>query len=163
MREYITELSKYAIAVCMALYSFESFAVFSFHDGSAAQNEADRHGIYMRQRVLIFLIQFLGFLDLSVVSRKTEYLFFYGFVQLFLIVVFAVTGTAYGKSCGLLLNNMCMLLGVGLCMISRLSFPKAQKQYVIVVLSFAAALLVPLLLNRLSFWKNLCGYMGRRV
>ena len=40
-------------------------------------------------------------------------------------------------------------------MISRLSFQKALKQYVIVIISFALAMFIPLLLNRLSFWKKL--------
>lgn len=149
MQEYVIELSKYFIAIFMALYTYECFAVFRFRE------EGKRHGIYVRQRILLFLIQLLCFVDLTLVSGQLEYLFFYIFIQVFLFAALMLTSMIYEKINGLLLNNMCMLLGIGLCMIARLSFNKAVKQYVIAVLSMAAALLAPYVLNRFHFWKKL--------
>lgn len=55
----------------------------------------------------------------------------------------------------LLLNNMCMLLGIGLCMVSRLSFDKAIRQYVIVLVSLIFSLLIPYLLGKIHFFKKI--------
>ena len=55
----------------------------------------------------------------------------------------------------LLLNNMCMLLGIGLCMVSRLSFDKAIRQYVIVLVSLIMSLFIPFLLGRIHFFKKI--------
>lgn len=149
MREYVTEISKYIIAISMALYTYECFAVFRFRD------EDSRRGIYLRQNILMFTIQFLCFLDLTLASRNMEYLFFYLFVQVFLLTAVNIVGMIYEKSNRLLINNMCMLLGVGFCMISRLSFQKALKQYVIVLISLVIVLFIPYLMNRILFFKKL--------
>ena len=148
IQEYVTELSKYTIAFFMALYTLESFIVFS-------HRIKRKNGIYIRQSLYIFIIQFLMFVDLALVSRNRDYVFFYAFVQVFIFVALNIMPLIYENCDRLLLNHMCMLLGVGFCMISRLSFQKALKQYVIVIISFALAMFVPLLMNRLSFWKKL--------
>ena len=148
IQEYVTELSRYTIAFFMALYTLESFLVFS-------HRIKRKNGIYIRQGLYIFIIQFLMFVDLALVSRNRDYVFFYAFVQVFIFVAVNIVPLIYENCDRLLLNHMCMLLGVGFCMISRLSFQKALKQYVIVIISFALAMFIPLLLNRLSFWKKL--------
>lgn len=148
MREYITELSKYIIAICMALYTYECFAAFNHR---TKKNE----NIYIRQKLLMFLIQLLCFTDLAVVSKNIRYLFFYAFVQIFLFLMLSMTKMLYDNCSSLLLNNMCMLLGIGFVMVSRLSFQKVQKLYIIVMLSFLVSLALPWLLNRLTFLKKL--------
>lgn len=149
MREYVIELSKYFIAICMALYTYECFAVFRYRD------EESRRGIYLRQNILLFIVQFFCFLDLTLASKKVEYLFFYLFVQVFLIAAIQVSGMVYEKASRLLINNMAMLLGVGFCMISRLSFQKALKQYVIVLISLVIVMFLPFVLNKFTFLKKL--------
>lgn len=149
MREYVIELSKYFITICMAFYTYESFAVFRYRE------EKKRHGIYVRQNICIFFIQFFCFLDLTLVSGKIEYLFFYAFVQILLFSTIMMVGMVYDKCNRLLVSNMCMLLGIGFCMVSRLSFNKAVKQYIIALISLVAAMLVPYLMNKIKFLKNI--------
>jgi hypothetical protein len=48
-----------------------------------------------------------------------------------------------------------MLLGIGLCIVSRLSFDKAIRQYVIVLVSLIFSLLVPYLLGKIHFFKKI--------
>ena len=50
----------------------------------------------------------------------------------------------------LLLNNMFMLIGIGLCIVSRLSFNKGVKQYIIALISFTVSLTIPFLLSKLK-------------
>lgn len=149
MSEYVIELSKYLISICMVIYTLEGFYVFRFPE------ERRCRGIYITQNILMFIIQFFCFLDLALVNDKIEYLFFYAFVQIFLFSTLIMVPMIYEKANRLLLNNMCMLLGTGLCIISRLSFHKAVKQYIIVVCSLIIAMLLPYLLNKLTFWKKL--------
>ena len=70
IQEYVTELSRYTIAFFMALYTLESFLVFS-------HRIKRKNGIYIRQGLYIFIIQFLMFVDLALVSRNRDYVFFY--------------------------------------------------------------------------------------
>ena len=61
----------------------------------------------------------------------------------------------YEKSDRILLNNMCLLSGFGLCVVSRLSFDKAFRQYIITLLSFAICLVIPFAIDRLRFFRKL--------
>lgn len=149
MQEYIIELSKYFIAGAMVIYTFCSLAVFFY------RSESERKGIYMVQNIVMFIMQLLCFANLYLVSMDMQYLFLYAFVQIFLFAALTLVGLIYEKANRLLLNNMCMLLGIGLCMLSRLSFNKAVKQYVIVMVSLAISLAIPFLFSRIRFFKKL--------
>lgn len=149
MQEYIIQLSKYFIVIFMAIYTYEGFAVFRFRD------EESRGGIYMRQNILLFFIQFASFLTICIQSGNLEYLFFYGIVQLLLFGIIAMTRMLYPKCNRLLVNNMCMMLGIGFIMISRLSFDQAMRQFIIVLFSMIVALFVPVCIEKMKFLKNL--------
>lgn len=149
MQEYIIQLSKYFICICMALYTYECFAVFRFRE------ERSRNGIYIRQNILMFFIQFSAFLTICLKSGEVEYLFFYAIVQLVLFAIITMVRMLYPKANRLLINNMCMLLGIGFIILSRLSFQKALKQLIIVVLSMVIALFIPFIISKIRFLKNL--------
>ena len=144
MQEYITELSKYFITICMAIYTYEGFAVFRFKE------EASRNGIYIRQNILIFFIQFF-----SLKSGNIEYLFFYAIVQLILFSILVLTRMLYPRANRLILNNMCMLLGIGFIILARLSFNQAIKQLVIVILSLIITMLIPELMAKFKLLNNM--------
>ncbi len=148
MQEYIVELSKYFITICMAIYAFTCFFAFRYRE------ENRKKGVYVVQNIMMFLVQVFSFLDLSIVSKDIEYLFFYAFIQIFLFATIMMVTMIYEKCNRMLLNNMCMLLGIGLCMISRLSLSKAIRQYVIVLVSLIISLLIPFLLSKIRFWKK---------
>ena len=146
-REYLTAYSGYGIAAIMAFYVFLSFLAF-YH------KMPHKEMIFSVQRICIFLMQFFLFANLILASGKREYLLLYLFVQIFLGAVFLIP-VIYDHCHPLLLNHMAMLMGIGFCIISRLSFPKAIRQYIIAVISVLLALFLPYLLNRFSFWKKL--------
>lgn len=149
MQEYIVQLSKYFITVFMALYTYEGFAVFRFKD------EVSRSGIYVRQNILLFFIQFASFLTICMKSGNMEYLFFYGIVQVLLFGIIVMTRMMYPKCNRLLVNNMCMLLGIGFIIISRLSFAQAMRQLIIVLFSMIIAMFVPTILEKVKFLNSL--------
>ena len=92
-------------------------------------------GVFILQDLLMFLVQVLCFLNLSLVSGDFQYLFSLHLYSIFLFATITMVSLIYENINRLLLNNMCMLLGIGLCIVSRLSFDKAIRQYVIVLVS----------------------------
>ena len=63
MQEYVTELSKYLINLCMCIYTLECFLVF-------VEKWKNSRVIYITQNLLIFLVQLLCFADLVLVSDQ---------------------------------------------------------------------------------------------
>lgn len=153
MKEYITELSKYGIVIGMFLYTVCCFA------GLWGKNEKS-HALYVVQSIIIFLIQILFFLDLAIISGDMQYVFFYVFVQIFLLAALVMIPIIYENVNRSLLNIMCMLLGTGLCIISRLAFKRAVRQYIIVLVSLIIALFIPYLFSRIRFLKKLTWVYG---
>jgi len=148
MQQYIVELSKYFIIICMAIFTYEGFAVFRYKE------EISRNGIYVRQGILLFFIQFFSFLIICINSENIEYLFFYAIVQIILFSSIALARMIYPKINRLLMNNMCMLLGTGFVILARLDFQKAIKQLVIVFLSLVIAMFVPQLIKKVPYLKK---------
>lgn len=153
MKEYISELSKYGITVCMVIYTLSCFV--SFFSGRER-----KQGVYIFQCIFIFLTQLLCFMNLTIVSGDREYVFFYVFVQVFLLAAVVMVPIIYESINRMLLNNMFMLLGIGLCVISRLSFKKSVKQYIIALVSLTVSLIIPYLLSRIRFLKKLTWVYG---
>ena len=138
----------------MLFYTFECFWIFRYHD------EEERKGYYLRQNIFMFLIQLCCFADLVLVSGERQYVFFYGFVQIFLFTALVLVSMIYENINRLLLNNMCMLLGIGLCMLSRLNFDRAVKQYIIVLASLTVSLAIPYFFTRIRFLKKIVWLYG---
>ena len=148
MHQYITELSKYGIAGSMVLYTVVIFCSFFL-------GEKKKTVLYICQCAIMFLVQLMCFVDLAVVSGDMEYVFFYVFVQVFLLAAAVMVPMIYVDVNRTLLSGMCMLSGVGLCVVSRLSFDKAVRQYIIVLISLIIALLIPYLITQVKFLKKL--------
>jgi cell division protein FtsW (lipid II flippase) len=111
--------------------------------------------VYVVQNILMFLIQTFCFFDLVLISEDIQYLFLFAFVEIFLLSTLLLVPAIYEKCNRQLLNIMCMLLGIGLMMISRLSYSKAIKQYVIVLASLIISLLIPFIFSKVRFLKKM--------
>lgn len=149
MSEYVIELSKYFICGMMVLYTLSCLYAFRY-----AARSGNRP-VYVVQNLLMFLIQTLCFVVLVLTSQDIRYLFLFAFVEVFLLAAVFFVPVIYEKCNRMLLNNMCMLLGIGLMMISRLSYSRAIKQYVIVLLSLIVSLFIPFLFSKVRFLKRM--------
>ena len=149
MELYISEFSKYVIALLITLYTYECFAVFRY------DNEERRKGIYTRQNILMFAFHFSCFMVICFETGDISYLFFYAFQQIMLYAVIVLYRMLYPKTNRLLVNNMCMLLSIGFIILTRLGFEKAVKQFIIVAGSMVVALLIPFFVHKFKFLKNL--------
>ena len=144
MQEYFIILAKYLITLCMAFYTLESFL------GLFYKYEEDRKAIYIRQNLWMFLLQITAFANLALVTKDWNYVYLYGFVQVFLLTALILPRVLYIKCNRMLLNHMCMLLGIGMIILPRLSTAKAFRQYYIIWISFILCMCIPLLLGGLK-------------
>ena len=58
MQYYVVEFSKYAIALLMGIYTLEAFFALG------KKRDDEKNGVFVRQNVYMFLIQFLAYLSL---------------------------------------------------------------------------------------------------
>lgn len=149
MELYVSEFSKYVIALLITIYTYECFAVFRYED------EERRSGIYTRQNIIMFAFHFSCFLVICFETGDITYLFFYAFQQIVLYAAVMLFRMLYPKTNRLVINNMCMLLSIGFVILTRLDLNKAIKQFVIVSGSLAIALILPFFVHKFKFLKNL--------
>lgn len=149
MTHIIVETSKYLIIILFAIYTFSCFSVFKYRSDNV------KKGFYIRQLFLLHAIQILCYMVLYLQSEKVFYLMFYVFLLLFYLLVPSLYRQLYPNASVLLTNNMCMLSMIGLVMLARLSTDKAMKQFIILAISVVAAFVIPLLMKKLTFLKNM--------
>lgn len=153
MRQYITELSKYGIAGAMVLYTLGILLGLFLEENR-------QRVLYVWQCALMFLVQLMCFVDLALVSGQMEYVFLYLFVQIFLLTASVMVPMIYEEVNRLLLSGMCMLTGIGLCIVSRLNFNRAVRQYVIALIALMIVLVIPYLFSQIRFLKKLTWVYG---
>lgn len=149
MELYVSEFSKYVMALLITLYTYECFAVFRYKE------EERRNGIYIRQNLLMFAFHFSSFLVICFETGDITYLFFYAFQEIILYAAIALFRMLYPKTNRLIVNNMCMLLSIGFVVLTRLNFKSAVKQFIIVTGSLVIALTIPFFVRKFKFLKNL--------
>lgn len=149
MEQYITEFAKYFIAIFMALYTYECFAVFRYN------TEERRNGIYIRQNLLMFLVHFTCFLVICTETEELDYLFFYAFQEIILFAAISLFHMIYPRINRLIINNTGLLLSIGFVILTRLSYDKAKRQFIIVTVSLIIALIIPYFMDRFQFLKDL--------
>ena len=141
----------------IAIYAYQCFIVFSY------ENEQSKRRIYRSQNTITFLIHFMAFAGMYFKTSENKILFFYLAQAVMLAAIVLLYTKCYPKMSRLVLNNMCMLLVIGLIMITRLSYNKAVKQCIIIGASIVISLLVPIFIRKikgLSNWKVLYGMIG---
>lgn len=126
----------------MAIYTYLSFRYFGV-------GEEKKKKICSGQNRLMFLIHALAY---GIIYGKTEeqrMILFYGAQVLFLILYLVLYRIFYRNVSRVLMNNMCMLLCVGFVILSRLSFERAARQFVLVVFSGAVTMIIPFIIDRM--------------
>lgn len=148
MEFLLSEMTKYLTILFSVLYAVDGCVYFLY------KTEKRRKGLYIRQRIEIFLVQFLCFCTLCFQTKDVKYVMLYGVIQVLLFAILTVTPMIYSRINGELLNHMCYLLGIGFIMISRLSFSKSVRQVLITGGGFLLALIIPVAMKRLDILKK---------
>lgn len=93
-------------------------------------------------------MHFLAYMIIYIKTEDPRMAVFYGAQVLFFMAYILLYRLFYPGSSRILANNVCMLLCVGFIILSRLSFGRAARQFIIVAVSGAAAWLIPMILGR---------------
>ena len=104
---------------------------------------------------MIFFIDFTAFLVIYLKSMDFKVILFYIEMMIFFAAIQILYRIIYKEASLLLLNNMCMLLSVGFIMLCRLSLPSATKQLLIVAAGSAVSLVIPVMIRKMKFLKDL--------
>ncbi len=141
----ITEISKYIIIFFFAFYTISGFLGIVLN----------KKILFIYQRIFMFVIQFLAYMTLFLRKNETKYFYMYIAQFLLIVVLMSAYKLFYSKMSVLVINNMCMLLVIGGFMLSRLSFSKGVKQYVIIIASLFISMLVPVIIRKCKFLSKL--------
>jgi cell division protein FtsW (lipid II flippase) len=148
MELYVTEISKYVITLFLFLYSIFSFAVFKY------KTEKKRKGLYIGQIICMFLMQIACFVQILARTGKAKYIFFFSFQVIVFASVLMLFYIIYPDASRLLINNSCILLMIGMIILTRISYEKAIKQFFIITASFIIGFFIPEIIFRFEFLKR---------
>lgn len=154
MTNLIVELSKYALIILIALYTFLCFSVLK------KKHTEEMNAGFKAQIFLIFLIHLLAYAVLYLKTEQVKILLLYLAEVILLQAVLVLTQVIYPKINRLVLNNMCLLLSVGFIILTRINFDKAVRQLEIAAAALAASLILPVIIRKLTFLKDLSWLYG---
>ncbi len=149
MANLIVELAKYILIVLICFYTYQSFNVFRTHD-LRKQNK-----IFFNQNYLMFLLHLMGYLVIYIKSEDERVWIFYGAQVFLLLGILLFYSLVYKRSSRLVTNNMCMLLTISFIIITRIDFDSSVRQFRIVVASVIVSAVIPYLIRRIRFFRNL--------
>ena len=144
MVNIIIELSKYIIIFLMTAYTFSCFSIFV-----QEYEESERH-ILIRQNILMFLIHFMAYMVMYLKTGEQKLIVFYGCQVVYFIAVIVLYRIIYPNVSSLIVNNMCMLISIGLIMITRLEFADAVKQFIYAIVGAVIGLVVPVIIRKMK-------------
>lgn len=149
MISIIVTLTKYMLILLMIIYTSQCFSVFS------KKKEKARRRVLRRQIMLIVLILTTAFLAMFLQTMNQKMLMLYGTMVLYIILVQILYRAIYRKASILLLNNMCMLISIGMIILARLNMNLAVKQLILVSAASVLSLFVPVIVRKVKMIRDL--------
>ena len=142
MVNIIVEVSKYVMIILATMYTFLCFSIFGYQDPDRKRR------LLMRQNILMFMLQLVAYLVMYLETEDVKLLVFY----LMQVVLFAATillyTNIYPNVSRLVINNMCMLLCIGMIMLTRLDYGIAIRQFIIASGAIALCLVIPVIIRK---------------
>lgn len=133
----------------MAIYTFSCFSIFT------KEYEEDEKSVILRQNIVMFMMQFLAYMVLYLKIGEKKLVFFYASQVVLLVAVIVLYNVIYPTVSKLIVNNMCMLISIGLIMITRLSYENAVKQFIFAIMGAIIGLVVPVLIRKMKMLVDL--------
>ena len=141
----------------IVMYTYLCFSVFGYYDPYIQKR------MLRKQNVLMFMIHIVAFAVMYLEKKDVKILAFYAIQVILFVAVILLYHMLYPQSSRLVINNMCMLLCIGMIILTRLNYEKAVKQYVIAAGGIAISLAVPVIIRKfklLSEWRKLYAAAG---
>ena len=148
----LSVITKYLITIMCLVYGVSSVTVLS------AKTKRREKILIKRQQFCMFAFHFAAYLILFLQTKNIKIAVIYCVQVLFFKIAIWLYQYIYPNCSLALMNHMFFLLSVGFVMLSRLSFDKSVKQFIIVVLAYLISLLVPALMDFFS-WIPKLGYL----
>lgn len=142
MVNVIIEVSKYLMILLIAVYTYLNFSYFRFHE------ERKQRRVCQKQNAAMFILHFLANLILYLKSEDERIVLFYLAQVVFLAAYIGLYQLFYRNLTRILVNNMCMLLCVSWIILTRLSFDKAVRQFIIVAAAALVTWIIPFIMDR---------------
>lgn len=140
----IAEVSKYINIVLIAIYTYYAFRVLGFSD-KKKQNRT-----YRKMSYIIFIFHFICYMELYVNTVNFKIIFLYAAQAGAMVLALSLYQWIYTNISKQILHNMLMMLSIGYVILTRLSFDKAVKQFIIATASLGLCLILPLLIGKLK-------------
>lgn len=141
MINILEDVSRYLMILLMTFYTYLNFRYFGV-------NEEKKERICSIQNHIMFLIHLLAYLIIYQKTGDIRMLVFYTAQVVFFLSYIRLYRFFYRNGSRILVNNMCMLLSVGFIMLTRLSFDRAVRQFIIVVIAAVITCVIPFIMDR---------------
>lgn len=142
MTNLVVEISRYLMIVLIAIYTYYNFRVFFMKE------EEEWNYASGRQLICMFMLHFLANLVIILNTQSEALILFYGVQVLFFLCYIYMTRFFYKWVSRLLLNNVCMLLCIGMIMLTRLNPERAMRQFIIIMIAALVTWIIPFIVDR---------------
>ena len=128
----------------MACYTFSCFSIFT------KEYVEDEKRVLIMQNIVMFLMHFLAYMVMYLKMNEPKLMFFYAAQVVYFLAVILLYSLIYPTVSKLIVNNMCMLISIGLIMITRLNYGSAVKKFIFAVLGSVFGLVVPVIIRKMK-------------
>ena len=142
MVNVIIEVSKYLMILLMAVYTYLNFSYFRWKE------DWRQNRVCSKQNAAMFIMHFVAYTILFLKTNDERMILFYLAQVIFFGCYIWLYRLFYRNVSRILVNNMCMLLCVGFIILSRLSFEKAVRQFLIVAAAALITWIIPFIIDR---------------
>lgn len=140
-------ISRYVLVLLSALFSFISFKCIK--DTNKKQNS-----YIILQRLLMYLIHFILFAIIYLYSENINIIIFYIAQVVFFVLLNVITKKLYRNYHKALLNLMSFMLMIGFAIITRISYNKGIRQFIICIFAALITLVIPKIMEKSKKIRN---------
>lgn len=140
-------ISRYVLVLLSALFSFISFKCIK--DTNKKQNS-----YIILQRLLMYLIHFILFAIIYLYSENINIIIFYIAQVVFFVLLNVITRKLYRNYHKALLNLMSFMLMIGFAIITRISYNKGIRQFIICIFAALITLAIPKIMEKSKKIRN---------
>lgn len=142
MINVIIDISRYVMILLMMSYTWWNFRYFSL------KSDQKKRKVCNKQNAVLIMLHTLAYAILYLKTGDDRIVLFYLAQLIFFQCYIWLYGLFYRNVSRLLLNNTCMLLCVGMIMLTRLSLDRALRQFAIIVVSALITWIIPFIIDR---------------
>ena len=149
MIHILVQVIKYITILLFLVYTLEGFRVLR-----AGKDEETQNVTYGLQRIIIFMIHLGSFLVLYITTENKKVIGFYVIQLIFFIAMYIIYGLFYKNYSKLVLNIMCLLMMIGLIMLTRLNIDRGVRQFEFMLAGFVISAIIPIILQNVSAFRK---------